>query len=180
MKHIKLFENFKDRSKIKEELYRYGIEKYTINEDGIVDVDDDVNLSNRNLDRIPFKFGKVSGDFIIISNCLESLEGSPYYVGGEFACQFNKLKNLKGSPIEVSKNFYASRNNLESLDGMSLEIGGNFYCDNTSIKELDSVSNIEGYLYCDKDVDISKFRGYCKKIKIWNNYYQEFEGLYYK
>jgi hypothetical protein len=165
MKYIKLFEDFKDTSDLKEKLDSYGIENYTINSDGVIDVDGEVNLANKNLDEIPFNFGKVTDSFIIVNNNLTSLEGCPYYVGGEFACQFNKLKNLKGSPDEIVYNFYASKNNLESLEGMPSEIGGNFYCDgNPNLKELDSISNIEGEIHCDGNVDISKFRGYCKKI----------------
>lgn len=172
MKHIKLFENF-NKSDLEKELNKYDIENYTINEDGTIDVDGDVDLSNNFLKqkqvlfKIPFKFGKVSGDFNCSYNNLESLEGSPYYVGGNFVCIKNKLTSLNGSPSEVGGYFSCSYNKLKSLEGMTLEIGDDFYCKrNPDLKELDSVSNIEGILFCDKEVDISKFKGYCKEFDI--------------
>ena len=42
MKHLKLFESFKDIDSICDE---YGIKDYTINDDGLVDVDGDVDIS---------------------------------------------------------------------------------------------------------------------------------------
>lgn len=72
MKHIKLFENFKDIDQICED---YGIENYRINKDGTVDVDSDVNLSHKELMELPLKFGKVTGNFNCNDNLLTTLEG---------------------------------------------------------------------------------------------------------
>ncbi len=174
MKYIKLFENF-NKSGLEKKLVQfinsycvlseYSISNYIINDDGTVDIDGDVYLYNERLKKIPFKFGKVSGNFDVSKNYLESLEGTPYYVGGYFDCSRNLLETLKYSPIEVDGNFSCFDNKLVSLEGMSLEIGGDFSCyENINLMNLDSVSNIEGDIYCDKDIDISKFRGYCKNI----------------
>ena len=54
MKHIKLFESFNDIDSI---CKKYNITNYTINSDGSIDVDGDVNLSNRGLTKLPLKFG---------------------------------------------------------------------------------------------------------------------------
>lgn len=93
MKYIKLFEIYSEgselRRKIEHELLEYGISNYTINEDGTVDVNGDVNLGYYKLkilrfpklDKIPFKFGKVSGSFTIRDNKITSLEGSPTSIG---------------------------------------------------------------------------------------------------
>lgn len=186
MKHIRLFENFKD-SKLEKELKKYGIKKYTINSDGTIDVDGIVDLYDKNLNEIPFKFGRVSRDFNCSDNKLKSLEGCPYEVGGNFYSSYNQLTSLNGSPMEVGGDFNCANNQLTSLngspievggnfhcysnyklanlEGMPLEIGGNFYCpNNPNLKELDSISNIEGNILCDPHVDITKFKGYCKKI----------------
>ncbi len=164
MKYIRLFENF-NKSDLESELYRYGIENYTINDDGTIDVDGVVNIGSRKLTKIPFKFGKVTGHFFCNFNNLKSLEGSPYEVGGSFLCYNNHLENLEGSPIEVGGGFDCSDNLLSSLDGMPLEIGREFSCyNNPYLKELISISNIEGQIVCDRNLDLSKFDGYCKKI----------------
>ena len=41
---------------------------YTINDDGSIDVDGDVNLSRKKLTKIPFKFRNVSGSFFCYNN----------------------------------------------------------------------------------------------------------------
>ena len=41
---------------------------YTINDDGSIDVEGDVNLSSKKLTKIPFSFGKVSGVFYCYDN----------------------------------------------------------------------------------------------------------------
>lgn len=184
MKYIKLFENFSE-SELERKLKKYGIKNYTINEDGTIDVNGDVFLNNKKLHNIPFKFGKVNSficsnnkltslegspteivdTFECSNNILTSLEGSPKEVGGHFYCFNNKLVNLKGSPEEVGGDFNCFGNNLNTLEGMPLEIGGNFHCrSNPNLVLLNSLSNIEGIIYCDKHIDTSKFKGYCKEI----------------
>jgi hypothetical protein len=125
MKHIKIFENFKNDSDLEKQLDKYirnngRIKSYTINEDGTIDIDGTVSIVLQNITKIPIKFGKVTGDFYVCQNKLKSLEGSPYYVGGDFDCYSNKLTSLKGSPKEVGGSFYSSNNKLTSLEGMPL------------------------------------------------------------
>jgi hypothetical protein len=168
MKYIKLFENF-NKFELEKELNKYDIKNYTINDDGTIDVNGSVNLSFSSsgirLYRIPFKFGKVTGDFNVYNNELKSLEGSPYSVYGNFDCSRNNLTSLVGCPGEVGGDFECQDNNLESLEGMSLEIGGDFICfDNEFLTDIDSLSNIEGEIHCDDGVGISEFKGYCKKF----------------
>ena len=83
MKRIKLFENFtqseEEISKICDEL---GIKNWTLNSEGLVDVDGDVNLNRKKLTKIPIRFGKVTGRFNCSDNNLNSLEGAPKSVGG--------------------------------------------------------------------------------------------------
>ncbi len=78
---------------------------YTINKNLIVDVDGDVDLSNKNLTSIPIQFGKVTGDFYCSGNKLTSLRGSPYTIRGDFSCSNNKLTTLEGAPQSVGGDF---------------------------------------------------------------------------
>jgi len=93
---------------------KYEIENYTIN-NGIVDVDGNVNLSFKKLSKLPLKFGTVNGDFSCYNNQLTTLEGVPNKVNGEFYCNNNKLKSLEGAPKEVNGYFNCSINQLTSL-----------------------------------------------------------------
>ena len=48
---------------------RYRIRNWNLNSDtNLVDVDGNVNLTNKGLNKIPLRFGKVSGDFLIGGN----------------------------------------------------------------------------------------------------------------
>ncbi len=167
MKYIKLFENFsKNKAFVKYGLDQYKIKKYTINDDLTVDIEGSVDLSYSGFEKLPFKFGKVTGSFIIRSCNIETLEGCPYEVGGNFDCSNNNLDSLKGSPSLVDGDFECRKNGLTSLEGMPLEIGGDLICyNNRKLRSLDSISNIEGTIFCDDSIDTSKFQGYCKEIK---------------
>lgn len=115
---------------------KYNIKNYTINSDGLIDVDGDVNISGRNLTKIPIKFGRISGSFYCHINKLISLEGAPIQVSGDFFCGHNQLISLKGAPKEVSDDFFCSYNELISLEGSPKEIYGNFDCSHNQLTSL--------------------------------------------
>jgi len=78
----------------------YGIENYTINSDGSIDVDGDVDLWSRGLSELPVKFNHVSGDFYCHYNKLTTLLGSPQSVGN-FICSGNNLTTLEFTPNSI-------------------------------------------------------------------------------
>ena len=103
-----------------------GIEKYTINSQGEIDVEGNVNLNKSNYKELPYKFGKVVGYFslaynksiISLKNCpnetsgyfdvdgcilLNSLEGCPKEVGSKFFCRFCKCDFLKEEVMSLCK-----------------------------------------------------------------------------
>mgnify|MGYP000915164188 CR=1 FL=1 len=105
----------------------YGINNYTINSDGSIDVDGSVDLRNRGLTKLPLKFNHVSGHFYCSENELTTLEFSPKSVGSNFNCIWNNLESLEFSPKSVN-NFYCSWNKLTTLDFAPQSVGGSFYC----------------------------------------------------
>ena len=169
MRYIKRIDEFFGFSKsIETKLKEFGIENYTINEDGVIDVDGDVDISRRRLDKIPFKFGVVAGDFNCSNNKLTSLRGCPKDVGNHFICSYNKLKDLIGGPQEVGVSYLCSNNQLDSLEGCAGDIGENFYCLGNKLEMLDCSSVIDGCIYCksNKFKEEPEFFGICSKI-IW-------------
>ena len=84
-----------------------GIEDYTINSKGEIDVDSDVDLSRRDFKELPYKFGVVKGYFSVYScENLTSLKNCPYFVGDLFDVDnCSKLDSLEGCPKEVKGNF---------------------------------------------------------------------------
>ena len=103
---------YKTKKSIEKWLSKMNINNYSLRSN-LVDVEGDVNLSDRNLEVIPVQFGIVKGYFICSGNNLKSLEGSPKTVGGYFDCSDNKLKSLKGCPKTVGGSFICFRNPLK-------------------------------------------------------------------
>ena len=132
---------------IEQSLNDFKIKNYEIiQENGkfIVNVDGNVKLNNRNLNRIPFTFGVVSGDFDCSDNQLTSLEGAPNKIGEDFDCSDNQLTSLEGAPNKIGGGFYCGFNQLTSLEGAPNEVGGYFYCGFNPIKfTVEDVKNIK-------------------------------------
>jgi hypothetical protein len=116
---------------------KYDITRYTINSDGTVDVNNDVNLRVKGLTKLPLKFGIVKGSFDCGDNELTTLEGSPIEVSGGFKCNNNKLTSLEGSPREVGRVFYCSGNQLTTLEGGPDHVGGDYYCGRNKLTTLE-------------------------------------------
>ena len=107
MKYLKLFESLENIHKICKE---YGIKNYTINSDGSIDVGVGVNLSYKNLTKLPLKFRNVSSSFYCSSNYLTNFEGAPTYVGGHFQCIDNNLTSLELFPTHLVGSFNCDYN----------------------------------------------------------------------
>ena len=169
MKYLKLYESFKDNSELIKQLEEFGIENYTINSDGTIDVDGDVNLHRRDLCKLPFKFGKISGYFTCSDNNLTKLEGCPKEVGNYFDCNNNQLKDLIGGPQEVGSNYGCYSNQLETLEGCAGDIGGFLNCEHNNLEMLDCSSVINGNIYCGYNVfkEEPEFFGVCGDKIIW-------------
>ena len=133
---------------IEEICRKYGIENYTINDDGSVDVDDEVIIWDCNLNEIPLKFNKVTGNFNCSENNLTDLKGSPKWVGGDFYSIFNKLTSLEGSPEKVDGDFYIDNSKLTNLKGCTKYIGGEFDCSDNELTSLEGCPKSIGNGFC--------------------------------
>ena len=140
---------------------------YTINEDGSIDVDGDVDLYNRNLTKIPFKFRNVSGYFGCNNNQLTSLEGAPNTVGRWFDCTNNQLTSLEGAPNTVGGSFFSCDNNqLTSLEGAPSSVGDFFSCDHNQLTSLEGApNNVSRDFNCSNNPDLP----YSELFKIVDN-----------
>ena len=78
--------------------------------DGLYNVSGNVLLI-KEVEKLPVKFGIVTGNFDCSYNRLISIEGSPYYVGFCFNCINNfNLKSLKGLPTHIGKLLLCNNN----------------------------------------------------------------------
>ncbi len=165
---IKLFESFNEIKDICEE---YNIRNYTINSDESINVNGNVNLSFRKLDKIPLKFNKVSGNFNCAANQLKSLEGSPKEVGGNFQCNANLLTSLEHAPVEVSGHFWCQHNKLTSLEGAPKSVRI-FSCENNEVWTFDGAPNYIEHFWCNATTIFKiweLFEDY-SKVELFNYY----------
>ncbi len=146
---IKLFEQFNNEQEIIEICKKYNIENYTINPDGSIDVDGNVDLSYMKLVKIPLKFNKITGVFVCYGNQLTSLEGCPKEVGGGFNCSDNRITDLQGIPSVINGSLNCAYNSLKTLKGISKIIDGDLDLDDNSIEVIDRSVIVTG------DINIS-------------------------
>jgi hypothetical protein len=87
-------------------LDRIARERWSVNNEGLVDVGGKFWCGFQELeDFLGIRFGKVSGNFICLSNQLRTLEGSPREVGENFHCYQNPLISLEGAPEVIRGEF---------------------------------------------------------------------------
>ena len=163
MKYLKLYENFiQTDSEIHKLCKKYGIKNYTIN-NGLVDVDGDVDLSAEN-SKLPIKFDNVNGSFYCHNNQLTTLEGAPQLVGGDFYCSNNQLTTLEGCPEEVGGDFKCFRNKITSLKGGPKSVGGYFYCGNNKLTTLEGAPKSIGNTFNCNDNQLTTLEGAPKSV----------------
>jgi hypothetical protein len=147
MKHLKLFESYTE-SEIFQICEKYLIRNWSINSEGLIDVDDDVHLYGMDLTKLPLSFGYVSGYFSCGGNKLTNLDGCPHTVGGNFSCAYNIITSLEGCPHTVGSDFYCYNNELTSLEGCLRSVVGNFNCANNKLTSLRfAPEEVDGGLY---------------------------------
>jgi hypothetical protein len=115
----------------------YKIHKYTINGDGSIDVDDNVNLNNRDIINLELNFNIVNGDFDCSYSYMNSLKGCPKEVGGDFRCNVNRLTSLEYCPSVVGGSFFCNNNQLTSLEYCPSKISGHFGCSGNKITSFE-------------------------------------------
>ncbi len=193
MKFIKSYKIFESKDlDLEKHLKEYDIKDYSINEDGSIDVNQDVFMFKDDLNTILFKFNKINGAFDIsynnlrnLKNCpkyiedlficnhnkLISLEYGPEYVGSHYYCHNNKLITLKGCVEEVYGNFQCNDNKLTSLEFCPMQVDGDFDCSNNKLTELDRSPFIRKNLYCQEMFKSEpEFTGSCQNF-FWKKIY---------
>ena len=83
---------------------------YTINSQGEIDANGDVDLRKKDFKELPYKFGKIKGSFSL-RECknLTSLKNCPDEVEKFFSCSFcPQLDSLKECPKKVRYDFFCS------------------------------------------------------------------------
>lgn len=112
------------------------VRSYQLCPDGSVEVSGSIFVANFPYKKIPYKFKRVSGDFIWRNSKIESLEGCPTEVGGSFLVNGNNLFDLIGGPKYVGEIYDCSSNCLNSLEGSPEKIYTDFDCHDNFLQDL--------------------------------------------
>ena len=120
-------------------LGKWGIKNFTIRDNGMVDVHEDVELDGWEGKTYPFKFGKIDGCFLSPDVGLETLENGPEEVDENFFVFFNKLSSLVGMPKRIGGACCIDKNPFSSLEGITPDIGGDL-----SIQKCPNLHSLHG------------------------------------
>lgn len=215
MKYLKLWENLQDENYVAQICQKYKIKNWSINSEGLVDVDGDVNFigyimqtygqirfrhSHGRFDKIPIRFGRVTGDFTFTGQSITTLEGAPQRVDGTFDCSRNpKLTSLQGIPkscynficsetaittlevgypFEVTNYFKCYGNHLTSLKGAPKKIKGDFNVNRNKLTSLIDGPQECGSFICSQNLLTSLEYGPKKVQKEYLCGYNQLESLY--
>ena len=147
-------------------LEEHGIKNYTINKQGEIDINGDIEITYENIKEFPYfiQFGTIKGNFDCKHNNLISLKGAPREVKGTFDCACNDLTSLEGAPWKVGGSFDCAHNNLTSLEGAPDKIKGYFDCGCNEIKDLKGAPKVVGgYFHCG-DNNLTSLKGSPKVV----------------
>jgi len=138
----------KNKQEIENWLNEMKIRNFIINDDLTINVNNKVDISNKNLTEIPVQFNKINGYFDCSGN--------------------ENLTSLKGCP-QIGITYFRCRNcNLENLKGAPKEIKGVFNCrDNKKLKSLKGCPQIGIIDFICRDCDLRDLEGPPKEIKDW-------------
>ena len=110
MNHLRLFESF-NKVDIHNICKIYHIRNYTINENGYIDANGNVNLNDMKLTKLPLKFNEINGNFWCYFNYdLASLDGCPKYIGGNFDCSYCHITTFEHFPKHIGGDFNCNNN----------------------------------------------------------------------
>lgn len=189
MKHLKYFREsansdgfVTDEEEIRAKLKGMGVVFPSLDFDPIrVDPDGTVNIKSSDsvdltvdlepwlissgVERLPVKFGFVSGAFFLCSRDhnpgkikLTTLEGSPHTCR-EFEARGLKITNLVGGPKNVEWRYVCdSCDRLTSLQG-GPQSSGEFYCSYTAIRDFTGLGNDIPVLWCDGTPSLISTKG---------------------
>lgn len=126
----------------------------TVNNDGSIDYDGNIDLSGRDIKEIPFKFGTVNGNFNCSNTKIISLKNSPKYINGDADfSDNNNIISLENGPIEIEGNFDCSGSRyLYTLKSGPKTVGGDYKCFRTPLLSSKHDCKIGGKFLIDSNI----------------------------
>lgn len=151
----------KNKNDILNWLNFYKISNYIIHPDMSVDVNDNVDISNKNLDFIPVNFNRIEGFFNCSHNNFSDLSSGPKIVIKTLACRFNKIKSLSNCHVQVGWAMDCEHNELTSLDAKGITINGNLYLTHNPLTSFESLNmDLKGSLVFSNSYKLLDYQNY--------------------
>lgn len=130
-------------------------DSFTVNPDNTVDVSgaQGVFCQGAAWRQIPFKFGKVEGNFLWAFTHLTDCSRMPDSVGGVFSINDNKIESFVGCPNTVNHSVDISGNPASSLEGIPRVIKGSLQAQ--SMPNITSLQGIDELIDEVHDIDFT-------------------------
>lgn len=148
--------------------------------EGHLDVEGHLILRASGLTSLPFKFGRIYGNFDISLNELTTLENCPTYVEKSFGCSENYLTSLEHGPKEVGGSYYCGQNKLTSLLGAPAILSHSFDCSENQLTSLESAPQKVGKNFIaakNQLTNLAHFPLVEERIHLANNLLTDLKGL---
>jgi hypothetical protein len=168
-----------------------GVKYFTINDDNSVNINQDLDLSAKNLKELPFKIKEVAGNFFVNNNKLNNFKNFPELILGDFILSdncyttlkgleninfqasldvsYNKLTELAHLPNEIAGFFACAHNKLTTLKGSPSIINGAFFsCANNQLTSLESGPKWVEYDYYCQNNQLVSLLGISPQVKTLN------------
>lgn len=130
-------EKVMNQKEIENWLIEKEISNFTIHDNLTVSVKGDVDLSQKKLTHLPFKFNEIKGNFFASGNLLSNFDNFPNLIEKDLVLCDNKFTTLKGlENITFLKALDVSYNQITHLSHLPNEINGSFSCANNQLKTL--------------------------------------------
>lgn len=127
----------------------FGVFRYSVNEDGSIDIPGSVRLLTNQSDNkhsFPVKINKVYGDFEVMFGMNLSPINFPNEVTGNFIIEKMSVSNLKLFPKIVGGNYIVEYSELESLEGAPEIVDGSFSVGGNNLTTLEhGPKEVSGY-----------------------------------
>lgn len=136
----------------------------SVEEDGTINVDGDLNFDLYRDESIPIKLGTVTGSFINHDSKLKYLWNGPKRVEGSVEMTGSIIKSLSGGPEWIGEHLHLGGTKITSLKGIAKYIGGNVHFAGSNLKSLEGMpERLEGDLYTEA-TKIKSLKGSPKTI----------------
>jgi len=123
---------------------------YSVRPDEVIDVDGSVDLREMGIQKLPVRFGKVTGNFFCASDDLTTCDGMPEEVGKDCLLDYNELASFVGVPHRVGQTFTCNGNPVTTLEGLPEFVGLHMY-----MNELPNIKSLQGFHKIVKNIGTS-------------------------